>query len=242
MKVFRFAEVGSTNDIAFEKLSAGEVPPFAISAESQSKGRGRHGHTWISEKGNLFLSFALNPSDISKEGLGIFPQCFALLFVENLQASVQIKWPNDIFFNKRKVGGVLLETKFEKMQLKHVIFGVGVNVCSAPDVKNVAGYAAGVLPMSEDMNSVEKVENQLIATLTRALSLAREKKMSDFLQKNWPKYDIFYGQKIFIRSNGQEFCGIDVGVDANGALMIKDENGGLHYFNSGESEIIIDCW
>ncbi len=100
-----------------------------ILALSQTAGRGRNNREWISESGNLFTSFIF---DISKEASPQnYSYFFALAiakFLQNLEVTPQIKWPNDVLVNNKKICGILLEK-----QENYLICGVGFNIFSAPD-------------------------------------------------------------------------------------------------------------
>lgn len=241
MKIFRFSEVSSTNDAVLDKLSSGEMPIFAVSAETQTRGRGHHGHSWVSEKGNLILSFALDVDLFLQPDLQIFPQCFALKFVQNIPVRVGLKWPNDIFYKKKKIGGVLLETRFEKMSLKYIVFGVGINVAVAPNIKNVSNYRAGALSEVSKKFTLAEIEKLTIRSLLETVELVKNRALIKFLQENWKIYDQFYGREIVVRAQNQQFYGIDKGINDQGALILLDKDGKLRSFNSAESEIIIDC-
>ena len=245
MQIFRFSEVGSTNDVALEKLFAGERPMFGVSAETQTKGRGCRGHSWVSEKGNLFISFALNISDIQAEDLQIFPQCVSLSFAKKLSIMPKIclKWPNDIFLDQKKVGGVLLETKFEKMSLRYAVLGIGVNISVSPNIgdSNKLGYSTGKLSTDGKQYNKNEIERIAVSALKDTVSLAQKGKLGEFLQKNWQFFDIFFGRKITVMKGKARFYGDNMGVDVDGALILREKSGNLRRFNSAEAEIIIDC-
>lgn len=245
MKIFRFCKVTSTNNVAFEMLRNGESPAFAVIAEEQSNGHGRRGHKWVSNPGNIYLSFAVNLSEIQSSILGIFLQCFVLNFIQNMQGviNLKIKWPNDIFCNLKKIGGVLLETRFEKMHIKYAVLGVGVNVLSSPNIcaLDETRYKADAL-ISYIPNIRQKfVEDNLIKAYDMTVDCVNQGNVVQFTKNSWSKYDIFFKKKIYVNYNQVNYVGENCGINENGSLVLKSGNEKIFYFNSTESQIIIDC-
>ncbi|WP_226960568.1 biotin--[acetyl-CoA-carboxylase] ligase [Sulfurimonas paralvinellae] len=106
--------------------------PIAVSAELQTNGIGSRDNSWKSQKGNLFLSFALPlenlPDDLKIESASIY---FAFLLKEALasfSSKVWIKWPNDFYLDDKKVGGMITN-----IVDKNLVCGVGLNIADAPD-------------------------------------------------------------------------------------------------------------
>lgn len=197
MKIFKFDKVYSTNDIAFDLLKKGEKSCFAVIAESQINGRGSHGHTWISEiKGNMYLSFALDISNLDTRYLIFIPQCFALIFVKIMRDKIplNVKWPNDIFYNKKKVGGVLLETKFQGTDLMYAVLGIGINISAAPEINLMddANYEATSISIHDKGIDYDFVLKNLIRTHDIMLNLIKYKHVDQFIHNNWNKFDLFF--------------------------------------------------
>ena len=131
--------VGSTNDEAKKLADAGAEEGTLVWALEQTKGRGRHGRTWASPRGNLYLSLVLRPECALAEAaqLGFVA---ALAVGKGIGAvappllEVTYKWPNDVLVHDRKVAGLLLESKTSAAgDLEWLVLGVGVNVQSHPD-------------------------------------------------------------------------------------------------------------
>ncbi|MBD0334128.1 MAG: biotin--[acetyl-CoA-carboxylase] ligase [Cyanobacteria bacterium Co-bin13] len=125
-----FDSVPSTNTAAWELIDQGAPSGTAVLARSQNAGRGQWGRSWQSPPGGLYLSLALQPevpagcsSQLTLAGAwGIATS------LGNLGLPVQVKWPNDIVFQGRKLGGILTETRVEKGQITAAVVGVGLNV------------------------------------------------------------------------------------------------------------------
>ena len=136
-QIYNYKEVTSTNDIALKLIKDKELDNGCIYAENQSKGRGTQGKKWISKKGNLFLTIFFKLKDYFppfNEFTIINPVIISDV-IKNLfnGHKISVKWPNDIFFNGKKVCGILQELITYKNK-KFLIIGVGINVDSNPNI------------------------------------------------------------------------------------------------------------
>lgn len=124
----------STNDLARELGQAGSPHGTWISARAQEKGRGRLGRQWQSTEGNLFLSIVVRPP--RKEHWSWIPMATAIAVAETLNAKfqnlrLQVKWPNDLWVDHKKLGGILCEAVGGRGE-SFVVIGIGLNCESAP--------------------------------------------------------------------------------------------------------------
>ena len=138
-KIFKFKKVTSTNDVAINLIRKKKKEIGCVYADVQTQGRGSHGKKWISNKGNFFGSIffplkynhppfnqftIINPIIIS----GVIKQFC-------VKKSINLKFPNDVFVNKKKICGVLQETIVFNSK-KFLIIGIGLNIVSSPIIKN----------------------------------------------------------------------------------------------------------
>lgn len=127
MKRIHFEKIDSTQKEAWRRLENGII----ISADIQTDGIGTHGRTWYTtQKGNVAFSMGLEPNaPIAKiENLTIEIAEIILKVFENLyQINLQIKHPNDIMVNNKKIGGILTETKLQGETVKQLVIGIGIN-------------------------------------------------------------------------------------------------------------------
>ncbi len=124
-----FQELNSTNETAWQLLQQGHSPPFVVTADQQISGKGQWGRQWASPAGGLYLSLLLAPYLKVEEPshltiASVFGATELLCYYE---IPVQIKWLNDIFLQRQKLGGVLTETRIQNQELKAVVIGIGVN-------------------------------------------------------------------------------------------------------------------
>ncbi len=123
MKVFRFDEIDSTNLEAWRRIEAGEGMPFIVVARTQTSGYGRQGHKWYSPEGGLWFSLAFE-GDYRPELMSL-AAAYAVAHTtkEVIDFCPRIRIPNDIVFGRKKVAGILIESKPPAN-----VLGVGINL------------------------------------------------------------------------------------------------------------------
>lgn len=214
---FHFESVVSTQDQCFELLDAGNVPPFFVTANEQTGGRGRQGRVWISEKGrSLVMSFAVRIPAAKLSGLSLaaglaVKECFSL---ENLK----LKWPNDLMLDDQKVGGILTESRSHADRVD-VVIGIGLNLLPM----QAASYAG----LHQNISS-------------EALATAFNKSMTVFAERGFSFFKDQYEQAMWKRNQVVELDieGVKqkvkiVGVSDEG-LLISEQSGRLALSHTGE--------
>jgi BirA family biotin operon repressor/biotin-[acetyl-CoA-carboxylase] ligase len=244
MRLFCFENVASTNDVVIKLLDGGAEPMLGVVADEQTNGRGVRGGHWISpNSGNIYFSAALPVEIFASHSTGTFAQVFVLKFTVKLGAMVNlnVKWPNDIFLAGKKVGGVLLETCFAGNVLKRVVFGVGINVSTAPDLSSVSSvaYEATALKTHSQSITYQFVLETVIEAVEEAVDLYERRKYAQFIADNWNFFDMFYGKRVHVNSGGKIFSGNEAGVDVDGSLVLRLDTGKLLHFNSVSAKIIL---
>jgi len=126
-------ETTSTNDYLSSLCREGKTKEFhTVIAESQTQGKGQRGNTWESEKGkNLTFSIVLYPTALEAKNQFILSMLSALSCLEALNDYTDgftIKWPNDIYWKDKKIGGILIENELEGKYISQSIIGIGLNV------------------------------------------------------------------------------------------------------------------
>jgi len=217
-----FEKINSTNIFLKERkdLDDGTV----VLAEYQEGGKGRKGRKWISPayKG-LYFSILLkkNFNVINLLKLSLFFGYIVRNVIQNyVSDKVYIKWPNDIYLNEKKLGGILIETELEGNEVNRVIVGIGININSdMEDLKSVLDIATS-LKMEEGkdfdrreifINILENIENRL----EELDNFNPSEEINQFL--------LWKGEKIIILDEDLE--GILEGVDSNGGLIIRTDEG-----------------
>ncbi len=140
IKLIRFKSVKSTNDIAIKLIKEKKIKPTLITSEKQTKGRGTMGKTWISKKGNLFISlfFQINQKKINFKQFAVLNALILKELVEKVVGKkIKIKWPNDLLYNKNKICGILQEIIINNKK-NYLVIGIGLNTNDAPKNKAFA--------------------------------------------------------------------------------------------------------
>ena len=135
LKKYEFKCVNSTNDTAIKLIQKGNEKGIVFS-DNQNKGKGRYGKKWISLKGNLFVSIFFQIKNIYKLKNINKKNCKILksLLSKYVNNKIEIKYPNDLLINKKKICGILHETIFFNKK-KYLIIGIGINIYNHPSIK-----------------------------------------------------------------------------------------------------------
>jgi len=138
-KIFKFDNVTSTNDMAIELIKEKKIKSGFVQSQVQTNGRGTYGKKWISNKGNFFgtVFFPLKKNYPSFSEFSIINPVIISDIIQKIciDKKVNLKFPNDIFVNKKKICGILQEliTLNDK---NFLIIGIGININSNPTIKN----------------------------------------------------------------------------------------------------------
>jgi len=236
-RVAFFQSATSTNDIAAQWLTDNPVHFSMIVADEQTKGRGRFSRVWYTPPNSalaisIILTTGLLPGYLLRySGLGSLAVCEALskLGISN----VQIKWPNDILLNGKKVGGILAEANWVGDQPSGLVLGIGLNITENSLPKNVQlNYPATYLEAHYQLPVDRmKVLEQIVISLKEW-----NKKISskEFIHA-WEQRLAFRNQSIqIIFSKSDRIEGQLFGLAENGEIVLKLENGKLIQVNASE--------
>ena len=234
-------QTNSTNDDAKKSLKNSSHLLSAHFAEQQSAGRGRNSRQWISPFGqNIYLSLAwqsdLNFSDIEGLSLAVGVQ-IAESLKNDTDKVIEIKWPNDLLVNQKKLGGILIETSSGKKDSLEIIIGIGINIF----MKN-----EDAINIDQDWTSLENYKNKrldrnLIAAklLNNLVQLTRNFKTVGFggYKKAFENRNALMNKDCEVLTNGiVDYRGSVVGVNEKGELLLKRNN---EIFNLRYGEVSI---
>ena len=227
-----FDEIDSTNN--YLKNSYKLLNDFTfVTADYQSKGKGRNDRVWSSNKGdNLMFSFLIkNPVLLRKYGaLSLITaiEVAKLLEAYNFK-EVKIKWPNDVFINDKKVCGILLEGQI----LEYLVIGVGLNVNQKifpDDLRRPATSLSLEMNKSFDIKEIEK---ELFSNIVNDYLSLNEKPFLEYFRN----HNYLLNKRVRVLINDEPFIGEVVGIDDNFYLQIKTRDMLIH-IDSGEIEIL----
>ena len=163
-EIFKFENVTSTNDIAINLIKNEQKETGCVYADTQTKGRGTHGREWISGKGNLFGSIFF-PLKNNYPPFNEFSTINPLIISDVLKhfckrENINLKFPNDIFVNEKKICGILQELIVSNSR-KFLIIGIGVNIVSNPDINNKY-QATNILLETQKKPTINEIINLLV--------------------------------------------------------------------------------
>ncbi|MDB2363703.1 biotin--[acetyl-CoA-carboxylase] ligase [Flavobacteriales bacterium] len=224
--IYRYKSLGSTNDLMKEMHSeVGLSEGAVVVCENQEKGKGVSGR-WESEDGkNLTFSIFLKPQSLNISDQQYLNYIVALSisqFLDQFVSKVQIKWPNDILIDSRKVAGVLIENAFEGKKIKHSIVGIGLNV-NQMDFQAFSRKATSIgkeLNKEFDLESFLKDFLELFFRNYSRLQYSMEKLKQEYLERLYLK-----GIKSNFEIDDTKQEGIIVGLDLHGLLQVELESG-----------------
>lgn len=225
--VFSYEELDSTNDAAFKLGKDGIKEGACVFTEYQKKGRGRLGRGWESPKGkNLLLSILLRPvlapSDVPKITLAAAVSV-ARAARSLTGADLGIKWPNDLLFKGKKVGGILTEMDAEADRVHFVVIGIGVNVNGSK--KELPPEATSLKEIACRTISRLEFARKLLVELDKDYQKVFERGSFDELAREWEDLSVTSGRRVTADVLGRKVHGQAVGIDKDGALWIRKDNG-----------------
>jgi len=231
-----FDEIDSTNSEALRQIQSGNMQNRVVVAASQTAGRGRRGRQWVSPKNaGIYLSLTRRFSQEANalQALSLVTAISVLEALRELGAQgLQLKWPNDVLFEKKKLAGILLE--LQRKEASHfVVFGIGVNI------ELSVGSLESIDKPVTDMNSIINEPPSrviLLATLLNQLSrnLAKyENSGFSSFEECWNGLDCYRMIDIEILNGESRLIGKSLGVDSEGSLLLQTAKG-IQSINGGE--------
>jgi BirA family biotin operon repressor/biotin-[acetyl-CoA-carboxylase] ligase len=230
--------IDSTNRYLMREAATGAPSGTLCLAERQSAGRGRLGRTWISPFGaNLYLSM-LWRYKAPPAALGGFSLVAGAVVADALRRigvpGLALKWPNDLLWSRRKLGGMLLEVAGEAQGPCALVIGVGINLRMAP------GQGRAIeqpwVDLAEVLGGPGVGRNALAALVADALIDALERfgheGLAPFLAL-WDEFDAFRGEQVCLLIADREIRGRVLGIAADGALRLGTADGERR-FHAGE--------
>lgn len=223
-------EITSTNSEAIALAQSGAEHGTVVVADSQTAGRGRQARTWFSPGGrNLYCSILIRPANVQipfGEWLSWIPLVSAVALTEAVRTvagvSLSLKWPNDLLFNEKKVGGILCENGTQHGKQPFVIIGIGLNVNAEPDSfpPDLAGIAGSLMQSSHRPIDRNRLLSQLLNELEQVLDeLGSEGPRR--LQHAYTAACATIGRRVrVVLAESREFIGVAHSIGRDGALLV----------------------
>ncbi len=219
--ILRYASVTSTNILAKELAKDNAHEGTVIVAVKQVGGRGRKDRVWHSPPGGLWFSMILYP-DLEPGRAMLATMCASLAVVEGVKSSIgidaNIKWPNDVLINGRKVAGILTEIHSVPDELKYIVVGVGVNVNNRIP-KNIEGSATSLLYETDQHTDIEKLLEDILGHMDDMYSLLIKGRHQE-IRELWLARSDIKGRKVRVTDGKYTRTGMVRGIDQNGCLLL----------------------
>lgn len=234
-RVHYYDELTSTNDIALELIDAGAKEGEIIVADRQSFGRGRAGRSWESPKGlNIYMSVILKPA-LAKQNVARITIMTGVAVAKALASfsifKPQIKWPNDVWIDGKKIAGVLCEVAAHG---KCVIgIGVNVNAMASDFSEEVSDIATSLKIVNREVVDRVKVLRHLCEELDRWYRCFVEEGF-DKVRIAHDEMSAIVGKRISVDFNGTVTSGLAKGVGDDGSLILLDDDGGERHVVAGD--------
>jgi BirA family biotin operon repressor/biotin-[acetyl-CoA-carboxylase] ligase len=234
LKIFPF--IDSTNNYLMTRAQTDALSGSVCLAETQTAGKGRRGRQWISPQGqNIYGSFlwkfhetrALNGLSLAI-GVGVIRALNKSGIV-----NVDLKWPNDIYSDGKKLGGILIEVTTHSNGSVSAVIGLGLNINLPKDIEQITQAYTDLNTMTD----IELNRNQLVAQLLNELlpiAATFEKQGFPAYLNEWREHDCLFGKQVDLFVGSQKINGIVQGIDENGLLKLQRNDGTIQIFASGE--------
>jgi BirA family transcriptional regulator, biotin operon repressor / biotin---[acetyl-CoA-carboxylase] ligase len=235
--VHHFETLGSTNDLAKELAAQGAPEGTVVVAEAQTGGRGRLGREWNSPPGvGLYVSLVLRPPLPPME----LPQITLTTSVAVVRAirrvagvAPGIKWPNDLLFNGKKLGGILTEMETESDRIRHVVVGLGLNVNNPGFPPELAATATSLTLAAGGAFSRVQLLKAWLEEFEELYERFLNQGFPEILEE-WKCCAVTLGKMVTVRQGPREISGQALDVAPDGALLLRTASGETVRVTSGE--------
>jgi BirA family transcriptional regulator, biotin operon repressor / biotin---[acetyl-CoA-carboxylase] ligase len=235
-----FPRIGSTNDVAHEFAAAGTAEGVLVLADEQTAGRGRLDRSWWAPAGvSLLMSLLLRPTLFARQA-GQLPMCLGLAAVEGIETVTGIrpalKWPNDIVWDGRKLGGMLSELRADGERLEYAVLGLGLNVNVLFDEPSGNDWEknGAIMPSMLSTTAVSlrmavgRPVNRarlVVALLERCEAWYERLLSGESLHEAWAARLDTLGRQVVVALPTGTLTGIAVGATPEGALIVRRLDG-----------------
>lgn len=231
----------STNNRAKYLAEWGAPEGTLVTAESQTAGKGRRGRFWVSPPGTgIWFSLILRP-EILPAYAPMLTLAAALSVAEAIEnvcgLPAKIKWPNDIVLSGRKVCGILTEMSAEQDQVHYVVVGIGINANMTEFPEEIRETATSLYLESGKAVRRSRVVAEVMACMERWYKKFLETCDLTGLKEAYTARLANQNQQVLVLDSRQEYQGLCLGIDDQGLLLVKKEDGKIEKVMSGEVSV-----
>lgn len=237
--IYRFEELTSTNDEArLDRYTEGDV----IVAERQTAGRGQRGHTWLSPEGeNLTFTLVVEPKFLAARDQFLISEATALALCDTFrrfEIETRIKWTNDIYYEARKLVGILIEHFYSGAQLRRTLIGIGININQTafdPSLPNPVSMRQ-ILGRKLDR---EEVLSAFIASFTARYEALKQGHHTAIAADYTAQLYRLHREQRFRLPDGEEFIATIEGVEPDGVLLLRHADQVVRGYRFKEVEFVV---
>jgi len=232
-KVIVYPSLTSTNDIARREAKKGAREGTVVLAEEQTAGRGRIKRAWLSPKGSIALSIILHPTPAQLPYLIMAASLASARCIEKVGSlEAQIKWPNDVLINDKKVCGILIESDVRGSAVDYAVIGIGINVnLKTADFPEIAATATSLSQeLGRELSRREMIRYLLVEVESLYLALPE----GDIVFREWRDRLVTLGKEVEVSSGKTSYKGVAESVASDGSLFLRQPDGSLIKIVAGD--------
>jgi BirA family biotin operon repressor/biotin-[acetyl-CoA-carboxylase] ligase len=239
-EIFVHDLLGSTNDTAMSLAVEGRIQPgTVIIADSQMSGKGRLGRKWTSPAGrNVHMSMVIRP-EIEPGEITMLTILAAVAAASAIRRScdmqASIKWPNDLMFKERKLGGILTEVRADQDRVNMAVIGIGINVNIADTElpEEIRQTATSVYAATNRSHARNEIIICLLREFESAYRTVIERGSEEILER-WREYSSTLGRRVKVTIGETVVTGIAEDIDRRGMLILRTDSGVRSVISAGD--------
>lgn len=227
-KIYYFDIIDSTQNYALELSHKPHENGSVIIAKRQTSGRGRLNRKWVSPSGGIWLSILLRPN-FEPSYASLFPMvtslALAVAIEKTLKIKTELKWPNDLTINGKKVAGILIDASIESNKIDYLVIGVGINFKIKPStiskLINNQNYGVATLVKEDQKGNPVELVQQFLFELEQGYNMIVSNTIVE-IRKEWIKRSSTIGKNVIVTTTSGVLKGKAVGIDETGALLLSN--------------------
>lgn len=240
-KVVYLAEVDSTNIQARRLAEEGAPSGTLVVSDRQTKGRGSRGRIWESPAGeSIYMTLLLRP-EFSPASASMLTLVVGLSCVQGMKqvtgAPLQIKWPNDVVLNGKKVVGILTEMSAQVDYIEYLVTGAGININGKEFPEHLQDKATSLAVQLGKNFSRAQIGAAVLEAFEKNYEIFRKTEDLSGLQEEYQKVLVNMGKQVRILNPSQPYCGRALGIDEKGRLLVEREDGTVEQVYAGEVSV-----
>ncbi len=241
-EIHTFPELPSTNTWALEQGKANAVDGCVVICDHQSAGKGRLGREWYSPNGgNLYMSILLYPDLAANEiyRLTLLAGAACCEALKNITGKkIHLKWPNDLHYEGRKLGGILCEAGLQQGQAPTAVIGIGINLDLDPETMppELQGLATSLKEITGQEWQRSRIAAAILNHLENWYLRPKEEAWREVIEY-CDEQNILTNRKVTVKSAGETVTGTATGLNPAGHLILTLESGEQRTFSEGDASL-----